>query len=159
MEKIVVNASPLILLCNSELEFILPELFPEIVMPKAVSQEITNGSHFDKAAQKLPELSWLRIEDVIPLPEVVRWDLGIGETAVLSFAIAHPEYTPVMDDRLAKKCAISLDISTLGTGTILILAKEAGLIKSVEQSLRTLQRMGLWVSEPIIQLLKNQAGE
>ena len=28
VEKIVLNASPLILLCNSELSFVLPELFP-----------------------------------------------------------------------------------------------------------------------------------
>ncbi len=35
-EKIILNASPLILLCNSELSFILPELFAEIVVSEAV---------------------------------------------------------------------------------------------------------------------------
>jgi hypothetical protein len=34
--KVVLNASPLILLCNSELDFILPQLFTEIVIPDAV---------------------------------------------------------------------------------------------------------------------------
>ncbi len=34
--KIVLNASPLILLCNTELSFILPALFSEIVVPEAV---------------------------------------------------------------------------------------------------------------------------
>jgi predicted nucleic acid-binding protein len=48
---------------------------------------------------------------------------------------------------LAKKCARSLGLSTLGAGSILILAKERGLIESVEQSLRTLQNAGLWISE------------
>ena len=47
----------------------------------------------------------------------------------------------------------------MGTGTILILAKERGLIDSVEQSLRKLQDAGLWISESIIQLLKHKAGE
>lgn len=32
VEKIVLNASPLILLCNSKLSFVLPKLFPEISM-------------------------------------------------------------------------------------------------------------------------------
>jgi len=59
----------------------------------------------------------------------------------------------------AKKCAQSLGIPTIGTGTILILAKEYGLIESVEQSLCKLQNVGLWISEPIIQLLKRKAGE
>ena len=60
---------------------------------------------------------------------------------------------------LAKKCARSLGIQTMETGTILILAKEDGLIESVEQSLRKLQNAGLWISEPIIQMLKRKAGE
>jgi hypothetical protein len=36
VEKIVLNASPLILLCNSELDFILPSLFTEAVVSEAV---------------------------------------------------------------------------------------------------------------------------
>lgn len=60
---------------------------------------------------------------------------------------------------LAKRCAQSLDIATLGTGSILILAKAQGLITSIEETLRTLQNAGLWISEAIIQMLKEQAGE
>ena len=159
VEKIVLNASPLILLCNSALSFVLPALFPEIVVPEAVWQEIVNGSQLDQAAQMLPALNWLKQEPVTPVPDVIRWDLGAGETEVLSFAIEHSSYTPVLDDMQAKKCAQSLGLPTMGTGTILILAKERGLIESVEQSLRKLQDAGLWISEPIIQLLKRKAGE
>ena len=96
---------------------------------------------------------------VNPVSDVVRWDLGIGETAVLSFALKHRGYTPVLGDMLTKRCARSLDIPTIGTGSILILAKEHGLIDSVEKSLRKLQSVGLWISEPIVQLLKRKAGE
>ncbi|NOZ49473.1 MAG: DUF3368 domain-containing protein [Chloroflexi bacterium] len=159
VEKIVLNASPLILLCNGELDFILPSLFAEVVVPEAVWQEIVSGPHLDRAAQLLPGLDWPKKERVNPVPDVVRWDLGIGETEVLSFALRHSGYTPVLDDMLAKKCARSLGIQTMGTGTILILAKEDGLIESVEQSLRKLQNAGLWISEPIIQMLKRKAGE
>lgn len=149
VEKIVLNTSPLI----------LPELFTEIIVPVAVWQEVVDGSHLDRAAQMLSGLAWLRKESVTPVPDVVRWDLGIGETDVLSFVLNHSDYTPVVDDMLAKKCAKSLGLQTIGTGTILILAKERGLIESVEQSLRELQQIGLWISEPIIQMLKREAGE
>jgi predicted nucleic acid-binding protein len=159
VEKVVLNASPLILLCNGELSFVLPELFPDIVVPEAVWHEIVDGSHLDMAAQMLPQLDWLKKVSIDPVPDIVRWDLGMGETAVLSFAMKHSGYTPVLDDMLAKRCARSLDVPTLGTGTILILAKERGLIESVEKSLRKLQSVGLWISEPIVQLLKRQAGE
>ncbi len=133
VEKIILNASPLILLCNSRLSFVLPELFPEIVVPEAVWQEILNGSHHDQAAQILPGLNWLKKKRINPVPDVVRWDLGAGETEVLSFVAKHGGYTPVLDDMQAKKCARSLGVQTMGTGTILILAKEHGLIESVEQ--------------------------
>ena len=159
VEKIVLNASPLILLCNCELSFILPELFSEIYVPEAVWQEIINGSKLDQAALMLPDLNWLRQISVKPKSEIIRWDLGFGETEVLSFALEHSDFTPVIDDLLAKKCAWSLGLQTLGTGTILILAKENGLIKSVEQSLRTMRNAGLWISEQIIHLLKQKAGE
>jgi len=89
VEKIILNTSPLILLCNSELSFVLPELFPEVVVPEAVWQEIINGSHLDLAAQMLPELDWLKKEHITSVPDVVRWDLGMGETEVLSFAVQH----------------------------------------------------------------------
>ncbi|VAW42243.1 hypothetical protein MNBD_CHLOROFLEXI01-3832 [hydrothermal vent metagenome] len=159
VKKVVLNASPLILLCNGDLSFILPELFPEIVVPEAVWQEIVNGSHLDLAAKIVPKLNWLKKVSILPAPDVIRWDLGVGETEVLSFALKYTEYTPVLDDMLAKKCAHSLDVHTMGTGTILILAKDRRLIESVEQSLRKLQSVGLWISEPIIQMLKRKAGE
>lgn len=110
VEKVVLNTSPLILLCNGELEFILCSLFTEIVTPEAVWEEIVSGSHLDRAAQLLPELAWLQKEAVDSVPEVVRWDLGPGETEALSFALRHSDYTPVVDDMLAKKCANSLGI-------------------------------------------------
>ncbi|MCP4396561.1 MAG: DUF3368 domain-containing protein [bacterium] len=158
-DKIVINASPLILLCNGDLAFILPELFTEIVLPEAVWQEILSSPHVDKAAQTLPDLDWLQKIPVTNSADVIRWDVGDGETEVLSFAFMHSAYTAVVDDMAAKKCAVSLSIPTLGTGSMLIMAKKRGLIGSVERSLRTLQQLGLWISEAVIALLKERAGE
>lgn len=157
--KIVINASPLILLCNSDLEFLLPELFSEIVVPTAVWHEISSGPHVDKAAQKLPNLTWLTRVGAVSIDDIVRWDLGIGETEVLSYAMQNKSFIPVLDDVLAKKCARALGVPTLGTGSILIIAKQRGLITSVEHALRQLQHAGLWISENVIQLLKQKAGE
>lgn len=157
--KVVINASPLILLCNSDLEFLLPGLFSEIVVPTAVWHEILNGSHMDKATQKISNLTWLQKVQTTSIEDIVRWDLGIGETEVLSYAIQNKSFTPILDDMLAKKCAKSVGIPTLGTGSVLIIAKQRELVQSVEQSLRQLQNAGLWISENIIQMLKQKAGE
>ncbi len=159
VEKIVINASPLILLCNSNLSHILPKLFSNIVLPDAVREEILNGPHQDLAAGMVPKLSWLARRTVSPDTRVVRWDLGEGETAVLSFAAEYSEFTAVLDDMAAKKCAASLGLTTLGTGSLMILAKDHGLIDSVEETMLRLRDAGLWISDTVIDLLKIQAGE
>jgi predicted nucleic acid-binding protein len=160
VEKIVINASPLILLCNCNLAGIVPLLFREIVIPDAVWQEIVSGPHQDCAARMLPALPWVTQRPaVIPCADVVRWDLGEGETAVLSFAARNKAFTPVLDDMAAKRCAASLGLPTLGTGSLMIVAKEHGLIKSVEEAMLRLRQAGLWIADPVIQLLKAQAGE
>ena len=82
VETVVLNASPLILLCNTALSFVLPALFSDIVVPEAVWHEIINGSRLDKAARLLPTLDWLQKVQTSLVPDVVHWDLGMGETAV-----------------------------------------------------------------------------
>ena len=59
VDRVVINASPLILLFNSDLSFILPALFEEILVPEAVWGEIANSPGVDKAAQMIPTTDWL----------------------------------------------------------------------------------------------------
>lgn len=156
--QIVVNASPLILLCNAELEFILPALWTEIIIPEAVWEEVMAGS--DLATRKLSTLAWLRKTYVSPIPEIVQWDLGTGETEVLSLVMGRGDgYTAVLDDLQAKKCAKALSLPAIGTGAVLITAKEQGVIASVGESLYKLREVGLWITNPVITMLLSQAGE
>ena len=43
------------------------------------------------------------------------WNLGDGESEVLSFALAYPQYKAMIDDRAARSCARTLGVQTLGT--------------------------------------------
>lgn len=156
-EKIVINASPLILLCKSGLERLLPELFTEIVVPNAVWDEIIRGE--DIVSQKVRSASWLRSIAVEVSDDILIWNLGDGESEVLSVAFAEREFTAVVDDRAARNCAHTLSIKTLGTGAILVLAKKKKLIESVGSALANLKEVGLYISEDIVELLKRQAGE
>ena len=92
--------------------------------------------------------------------EVLVWNLGDGETDVLSLAFANKStHTALVDDRAARRCAATLNIKTLGTGGILVLAKKRGLIDSVGEALKKLQDVGLYITVEIIELLKKQADE
>ena len=160
INKVVINASPFILLCKSGLIELLPQLFTEILMPEAVSEEIINGD--DIAKEKFYEYENNQIVICLanPVEDVLIWNLGDGETEVLNFAFANKAtHTALIDDRAARKCAETLGIKTLGTGRILILAKERGLIEKVAPALKKIQNVGLWISNEIFQLILKQANE
>ena len=160
VEKVVVNASPLILMFKSGLADLLPRLFSAVVVPGAVWEEVLAGGESDAAANGLASASWARRVDAPGVaPEVVVWNLGDGESEVLSFALAQPEYRAVIDDRAARSCARTLGVRTLGTGGALVLAKRRGLISSVSVELQKLRDAGLWLSDEVVVMLKEQAGE
>jgi len=86
-------------------------------------------------------------------------ELGAGETAVLSHALANPPLRAVIDDMDARRCARTLNIPILGTGGLLVLAKRRGLLTSVAEGIARLRDAGLWLSDDIARILANQAGE
>lgn len=159
INQVVVNASPLIVLFKSEQAQLLNQLFTDICTPMAVVTEIMSAQNSDLAKQQLPETDWLRYVDQEIDPVIQNWDLGAGESTVLSFALEHPDYRAVIDDSAARRCARSLGISTLGTGGILVLAKRRGLIPSATQAIERVREVGLWLSDDIVNLLKHKAGE
>ena len=159
-DSIVINASPLITLCKSQQEDLLPLLFTNIIIPAVVWHEVMIQQPPDRAALCLPNLAWLTRADVQPIPPIIQaWDLGAGETAVLAFALAHPDFVAVLDDRAARRCARSLQRQTVGTVGLLVLAKQRGLIPAVTPRLEQLQQAGLWLSDSLIESVKQQADE
>jgi predicted nucleic acid-binding protein len=55
--------------------------------------------------------------------------------------------------------ASPLIIQTLGTGGMLVLAKRRRLIKSVAVALHNLRTGGLWMSDELVDLFLDEAGE
>lgn len=159
IDAVVINASPLITLFRSGQANLLPRLFTQIVVPEAVWQEVVVDEWDDQAARELRNQSWPLRMPVLSSPRVAAWELGPGETAVLSHALANPPLRAVIDDMDARRCAKTLNIPMLGTGGLLVLAKRRGLLPSVAEGVSKLRDAGLWLSEEIVQILKAQAGE
>jgi predicted nucleic acid-binding protein len=65
----------------------------------------------------------------------------------------------MLDDHAARQCAKTLGISTLGTGGMLILAKQRGILLSVADALEKLRAAGMWISDDLVKLLTTKAGE
>lgn len=159
-DRIVINSSPLITLCKSDQEDLLPQVFSSIIVPAAVWQEITVSLHSDSAAAKLPTLNWAKREDSTVVPPLIQaWDLGAGESEVLSFAFANPAYVAVLDDAAGRRCARSLNINSIGTVGLFILAKRRQVIAEVMPCIKKLRDAGLWLSDDLVEIVRQQAGE
>lgn len=130
------------------------------MIPDAVWKEITAAGKEDSTSEQLPTVPWVRrVEIAVVNPAIAAWDLGAGESEVLSFALEIPGYRAMVDDRLARQCARTLGISTLGTGGALVLAKKRGLIPTLSTAIQALRDSGLWLSDDLVVLLKQEAGE
>lgn len=113
----------------------------------------------DVAARGLSEQAWPQRAVVPALPRVTVWNLGAGETEVLSYALSHPSFRAVVDDRGVRRCAGTLGTRVLGTGGLLVLAKRRGVLSTVGDGLEKLLAAGLFLSDELIALLKKQADE
>ena len=121
----VVNASPIISLCSINKASILTELCDNLLIPKGVAEEIDRGTEDDPARIWLEEFGGTHIKEVGPIEPVIRaWDLGRGETEVINWAFANPDWTSILDDRAARNCVYSLNRRVLGTIGIIIMAKK-----------------------------------
>ncbi|MGA9378245.1 MAG: DUF3368 domain-containing protein [Phormidium sp.] len=160
INRVIINSSPLIVLFKSQQAELLSQMFAEILVPAAVWDEITATGANDTASQQLPNVSWAqRIEVETIAPEIAAWDLGKGESAVLTLALKTPDCAAIVDDRAARRCSQTLGITTIGTGGLLILAKRRGIIPSISPGIQALRDAGLWLSDTVVNLLKQQVGE
>jgi len=159
-DRVVVNSSPLITLCKSNQEEILPKLFSEIAVPGAVWDEVLAGGVADLAAQKLPSFNWAHREASIVTPPLIQaWDLGAGESEILAFAYSKPGYLAVIDDTAARRCARALNISVIGTVGLFVVAKRRNLITEAMPHIEELRNAGLWLADSLIEKLRQQLGE
>lgn len=159
-ERVIVNASPMIALLGIGQEGLLPRLFGEVLLPEAVRDEIEAGLSKDANVGRLAKLSGIETAPSAPVPESVEgWGLGRGESAVLAVASTEANARAVLDDLAARRCARFLGVPVLGTGRILVMAKQRGLISSVGEQIERLSANQFRMSPKLIGMLLHAAGE
>lgn len=152
MNTWVVNASPLILLGKIHRLDLLAALSPNFVIPTSVYSEIIAGPGSD------PAKTWIQSEvgsghviaNVSVPSEIISWDLGAGESAVLAYAAAMTGRICVLDDKAARNCAEVFRLPVIGTLGILLKAKIAGAIPSLKPEIDRLIAVGSLLSTAII---------
>ncbi len=157
---LVFNASPLIVLAKSGLLDCFLKLGDEIMVPRAVADEISCAKILtDPARSWITRQTRLIQPSTAVSPFIMAWDLGAGESAVISLTAMYPGAIAVLDDLAARRCAQALGLQITGTLGLVLKAKRAGLIPSASQALDAITAAGLYISPHHLETLRVQAGE
>lgn len=155
LETAIANASPLICLAKAGLLGILFRMFPRVYIPRAVFDEVMAGPDDDHARLFLEDSESITIVDPASTSEIVReWDLGAGETSVLTCVLEKMNSIAIIDDAAARKCARTLSIPYCGSLGVLARAQKAGLIANLNACVLALRASGLYLSQEVVDRLK-----
>jgi predicted nucleic acid-binding protein len=160
LPRVICDTSPIQYLHQLELLHILPALTEGVFIPPAVIDELAAGKALGVNLPDLSGMDWVSIHlpvSAAALPLIT--DLGPGETEVLMLAIELPEAVAVLDDGLARRVAQSLNLRYTGTLGLLVDAKRAGLISTVEPWLDQLQALRFHLAPHTRNAVLKLAGE
>jgi uncharacterized protein len=148
----VSNSSPLIALEQVGQLDLLEKLFADTIVPPAVVREIA-------PTVQLP--AWMTIQPLgQPIePQVISASLGAGESEAISLALEIKADLIILDERSARRLAVSLCLKIIGTVGILLDAKKYGHITEIRSHLDNLISFGFRISPQIYNQALAKAGE
>lgn len=155
---VVSNTTPIIKLAGVGLLDTLAKIYGDVWIPQGVRDE-----YEVKAAPSDPDLSalpWLSIHAVTPDQRVAaRPGLGKGEIEAISLALVTGARAILLDDRFARKTAVTLGLPVVGTLAVLVRAKRAGHIPAVGPVIDRMIAQGRYVGEALRAQVLREAGE
>lgn len=160
MRKVIVNSTPLIVLCGIGRLFILRDLYQEIWIPEAVYQEVmVKEDAVCMQVQMAKE--WIHVGKIHDYKEkkMYKAKLHDGEVEVMILAQEQDADLVVLDDNAAKKTAKYLGLTVTGTLGTLLKAKRQGIIDEIRPLLSEMRQNGFYVGADVESIVLEQAGE
>ena len=159
---VVADTSPLIGLARIRLLPLLSQLFATVYVPTAVVVEATSEADRPGAAAIHPALhdGLLMAREIEPTYElkVLTAVLDQGEAEALLLA-QHLNIPVLIDERKGRGVARAMGLTVIGTGAVLVAAKNAGLITAVAPHLERLEECGYRLSKALVAAILERCSE
>lgn len=155
----VINASPIILYSRIGKLDLLEQLAPGVIVPETVIEEVQAGAYKDATADRA--VVWAtryRHPDVVIPVTVERWDLGPGESQVISYCLQGARWA-VLDDQMARRCVNAHALRMIGSLGIILRAKEGGLIDKARPWVYKLKSEGMYAADELTERALAAIGE
>lgn len=157
----VLNASPIILLGKADLLRTVGPLAELWVVPDGVVSEVETKRSIAPYIAELKFSSKITFESIQHIHCLVAaWDLGQGESEVLSLTMQkYVGAKAVLDDLQARKCAKLLNIGLIGSVGLLVMAKRVGLVNVAKPEINKLIEAGLLIDPDLLTKVYQRIGE
>jgi len=159
-ENWVLDASPIILLGKADLLKTVSPLAKIWIIPEGVIREVEAKRPIESYLSEISYGSEVVKENVSKInPSIAAWDLGRGESEVLTLALEKSGTGVVLDDLQARKCATLFDISLIGSLGLILLAKRKGLLNLARPEIERLKAVGLHIDSVMLARILTRIGE
>lgn len=159
---VVSNTTPLIGLAVIQRFDLLRQLFGELYIAQAVYDEaVVAGREAGGAKREVSIATWIHtmsVDDRLAV-EVLLDELDIGEAETIILARELDADWVLMDERKGRRKLAQLGIPKIGTVGILLKAKQLGLLLAVRPELEKLRLQGFTLSQTVVEIILQQAGE
>ncbi len=141
--KVVSNSSPLIFLSAIGMLDLLKTEFGEILVPRAVYDEVTLKEL--KGSNEVKHAEWIKI--LSTKSEVLSFlpMLGKGEEGAIVLAMEQDADLVLLDDLAGRRAAMMQGLNVMGTLGFLKVMHRKGRIKHLRDVLDDLQKNGFWM--------------
>jgi predicted nucleic acid-binding protein len=157
--KWVFDASPLIVLGKADLLSTISPLAETWIIPESVVKEVSQKTDVDSLLNKLSENSRVERQTVAIEALVANWNLGDGESEVITLAVENSKYGVILDDLSARKCAKILNLPLIGSLGLVVKAKKEGLLEFAKPAFEKLVISGLYLDMDLIKQVLISIGE
>ncbi|NEP51139.1 MAG: DUF3368 domain-containing protein [Moorea sp. SIO3C2] len=132
--KIVSNTSPITSLAAVRQLEILQQLYRHIVIPQAVTLELTGAGPAVPGATEVQTSGWIETRQVRnqALVQALRQKVDPGEAEAIALAIELHADRLIIDERRGRKIAASMGIKYIGILGVLLEAKNSNFITDVK---------------------------
>jgi len=158
---IISDTTPIVALLKVNQLHLLRDLFGNVVISKAVFEELTTNPLYSEEAQAVRGSSFLEIipvtdfSSVEQLIKIFRLDLGESESIVLAKELKATRL--LIDERKGRSVAETNGISIMGTIGVLMPGYKKGLLTTSEalNCLEKMKRSGIRISDSLYRLAQN----
>ncbi len=159
---LIANTTPLINFAEIGRMDVLESLFGTLVIPPAVTDELSaKAGLFPKAAQ-VPSLTHISL--MAPADQLLVKGLASrvhrGEAECLALAMEHPGSLLLLDDLAAREFATANGLLFTGTLGCLVQARQLGLLSAIEPVLHDLRTQArFWITDRLVESVLRSVGE